>query len=185
MEKDQIHFSIDAEFHMLRHFEQSSAQSLDRIRLKYTQEQIAAEMAQAGSRFYHSFATDIPSVLDHVFEGTYIQKTGSNGNLILSVHANVNVGEHGVADMDTLTQEEKGKITFQSNRGLSLMHLELEQLPSTNSFVVVLKLEGELCHFITAFPGDEGLPLPYDSLPENFRKQCKDYWDRHVFLDKV
>jgi hypothetical protein len=43
----------------------------------------------------------------------------------------------------------------------------------------------ELKQVADAFPGDEGLPLPYDSWPEDYRKLCKDYWDRHVFLDRI
>lgn len=185
MEKNQVHISIEAEFHMLRHFEQCSAQSLDRIRVQYTQEQIAAEMAQVGSRFYHSFATDIPSILDHVFAGVFNQKTGNNGNVILSLQTDTQVGEHGVAEMDTLTQEQKDKISLQNNRGLDLMHLKVDQLPSTNAYVLILKPIENGYNFITAFPGDEGMPLPYETLPEDFRKECKAYWDRHVFLDKV
>ena len=185
MEKNQVHISIEAEFHMLRHFEQCSAQSLDRIRVQYTQEQIAAEMAQVGSRFYHSFATDIPSILDHVFAGVFNQKTGNNGNVILSLQTDIQVGEHGVAEMDTLTQEQKDKITFQTNRGLDLMHLQVDILPTSNAYVLILKPIETGYHFITAFPGDEGMPLPYETLPEDLRKECKAYWDRHVFLDKV
>ena len=129
MEKNQVHIPIEAEFHMLRHFEQCSAQSLDRIRVQYTQEQIAAEM-------------------------------------------------------DTLSQEQKDKITFQTNRGLDLMHLQVDQLPPSNAYVLILKPIETGYHFITAFPGDEGMPLPYETLPEDLRKECKAYWDRHVFLDK-
>ncbi len=170
---------------MLRHFELCSAKSLDRIRVQYTQEQIDTEMTQIGSRFYHSFATDIPSILEHVFAGVFNQKTGNNGNVILSLQTDTQVGEHGVAEMDTLTQAQKDKISLQSNRGLQLMHLEVDQLPPTNAYVLILKPIENGYNFITAFPGDEGMPLPYETLPEDFRKACKAYWDRHVFLDKI
>jgi len=185
MEKNKIYFSLEAEFHMLRHFEQCSVQSLDRIRVQYSQEQIAAEVAQVGSRFYHSFATDIPSILDHVFAGVFNQKTGNNGNVILSLQTDTQVGEHGVAEMDTLSQEHKDKITVQNNRGLDLMHLKVDQLPPTSAFVLILKPIENGYNFITAFPGDEGMPLPYETLPEAYRKQCKAYWDKHVFLDRI
>ena len=185
MEKNQINIPIEAEFHMLRHFEQCSAQSLDRILVQYNQEQIDTEMAQIGSRFYHSFATDIPSILDHVFAGDFKQKTGNNGNVILSLQTDTQVGEHGVAEMDTLTQAQKDKISLQNNRGLDLMHLQVDQLPPTNAYVLILKPIENGYNFITAFPGDEGMPLPYETLPEDFRKECKAYWDRHVFLDKI
>jgi hypothetical protein len=185
MEKNQIYIPIEAEFHMLRHFELCSAKSLDRILVQYTQEQIDTEMAQIGSRFYHSFATDIPSILDHVFAGDFKQKTGNNGNAILSLQTDTQVGEHGVAEMDTLTQAQKDKISLQNNRGLVLMHLQVDQLPSTNAYVLILKPIENGYNFITAFPGDEGMPLPYETLPEDFRKECKAYWDRHVFLDKI
>jgi hypothetical protein len=185
MEKNQVYIPIEAEFHMLRHFEQCSAQSLDRIRVQYSQEQIAAEMAQVGSRFYLSFATDIPSILDQVFAGVFHQKTGNNGNVILSIQTETQVGEHGVAEMGTLTQEQKDKISLQNNRGLDLMHLQVDQLPPTNAYVLILKPIENGYNFITAFPGDEGMPLPYETLPEDFRKECKAYWDKHVFLDKV
>jgi hypothetical protein len=184
MEKNQVFIPIEAEFHMLRHFEQCSAQSLDRIRVQYSQEQIAAEMAQVGSRFYKIFATDIPSILDNVFAGVFNQKTGNNGNVILSLQADIQVGEHGVAKMDKLTQVQKDKITFKNNRGLDLMHLQVDQLPPTNAYVLILKPIENGYNFITAFPGDEGMPLPYETLSEDYRKICKAYWDEHVFLDK-
>ena len=184
MEKNQVNIPIEAEFHMLRHFEQCSAQSLDRIRVQYSQEQIDSEMAQAGSRFYHSYATDIPSILDHVFARVFNQKTGNNGNVILSLQTDTQVGENGVAEIDTLTQDQKDKIKFQNNRGLDLMHLQVDQLPPTNAYVLILKPIENGYNFITAFPGDEGMPLPYETLPEDLRKACKAYWDKHVFLDK-
>jgi hypothetical protein len=185
MEKNQVHISIEAEFHMLRHFESFSESSLNRIKTVFTQAQIDAEINQAGSRFYQSFATDIPSILDRVFAGVFNQKTGNNGNVILSLQTDTQVGEHGVAERDTLSQEEKDKITFQNNRGLDLMHLQVDQLPPSNAYVLILKPIENGYHFITAFPGDEGMPLPYETLPEAYRKQCKAYWDRHVFLDRI
>jgi hypothetical protein len=65
------------------------------------------------------------------------------------------------------------------------MHLKVDQLPPTNTFVLILKPDGDTYRFITAFPGDEGMPLPYETLPEDLRKACKAYWDKHVFLDKI
>jgi hypothetical protein len=185
MEKNQVHISIEAEFHMLRHFESFSESSLNRIKTVFTQAQIDAEIKQAGSRFYQSFAKDISSILDQVFANNFRQKTSSNGNVILSALFAVKVGEHGVAEMDTLSQEEKDKIKFQNNRGLDLMHLQVDQLPPSNAYVLILKPIENGYHFITAFPGDEGMPLPYETLPEAYRKQCKAYWDKHVFLDKI
>ena len=105
--------------------------------------------------------------------------------MILSLQTDTQVGEHGVAEMDTLTQAQKDKISLQNNRGLDLMHLQVDQLPPTNAYVLILKPIENGYNFITAFPGDEGMPLPYETLPEDFRKECKAYWDRHVFLDKI
>ena len=139
MEKNQIHISIDAEFHMLRHFEQISEDSLTRIKTLFTQAQIESEMLQAGSRFYPSFATDIPTILDHLFSSPFTSKNGKNGNLILSIKADCSIGELGVISINLLSQDEKEKIIFQSNRGFKLMHLKVSQLPSTCEYVVILK----------------------------------------------
>ena len=184
MEKNQIHISIEAEFHMLRHFESFSEDSLNRIRSAFNNAQIEAEIAQAGSRFYSIFANDIYSLLNQLFAKQFNEILGLNGNLVLTANADLPIGEHGVVALANLSADEKSRVNLQSNRGLQLMHLAVEQLPSTNVFCVVLKQAGAVYQFVTAFPGDEGMPLPHETLPEDYRKQCKDYWDKHVFLDR-
>jgi hypothetical protein len=184
MEKDQIYYSIEAELHMLRHFETCSSQSMERLRLIYTTEQIEAEINQAGSRFYKHFANDIPSLLMNLFQKQFDINVGINGNIVLSVNSDFQVGEYSIVELSGLSEFERNSIKFQNNRGLELMHLTVEKLPSTRAFVVILKPSGESYQFITAFPGVEGMPLPYDTLPEVLRKECKKYWDRHVFLER-
>jgi hypothetical protein len=183
MEKNQVNIPIEAEFHMLRHFESFSQESLERIRSKYSSEQIDTEIEQAGSRFYRNFATDIPELLNHLSIFPYEEIVGENGNHILRFQTNQNIGEKGIAALNDISIEAQEAIVFKNNRGILLKHLQVEVLPSTNVFVIILKPEAGLLQFVTAFPGEAAMPLPFVTLEPVFRIKCQAYWNQHVFLD--
>jgi hypothetical protein len=77
----------------------------------------------------------------------------------------------------------KSTIFIKNNRGIPLKHLQVDQLPVTNTFVIILKPEVDRFQFITAFPGEAAMPLPFDSLDPKFKEMCQKYWNGHVFLE--
>ena len=190
MEINEILYGIDSQYHMLRHFESSSNELIkELINLGYTTKQIERELREPGSRFSRSFATDIPTLLEMVFINGFSTQIGSNGNIILNGSVIEKdyvsgIGTKSVVSVKDLGDLERIRIFIKKNRGVDLLHLEVDVLPSTLEFTIILKKVSSGYVFITAFPGEPAMPLPDIKMENSLFDQCRRYWDDHVFLVK-
>ena len=173
---------------MLRHFE-SLAPLLEHelLRAGYTSSLISKELNVPGSRFYQSFAVDIPTLLKQVFKGGYAESVGDNGNTVFHGQACQlefleGIGTKGVVPIEEIPLEKRSHIFTQNNRGIKLLHYHLDKLPSTWDFTLVLRRTTNGFVFITSFPGLPAMPLPSYRLAQKEYDKCKEYWDKHVFL---
>jgi len=190
MEIDEINYGIESEFHMLRHFESPSVELTQKlIDSGYSRIQMEAELNEPGSRFWRSFATDILSLLHQIFFNGFSTQIGSNGNIILngmvkSADYSGGIGTKSVISIEDIEDQNRSRIFFKKNRGIDLLHLEVEILPTTIEFTIILRKTSNNYIFITAFPGEPSMPLPTYDMSNDLRKQCQDYWATHVFLVK-
>ena len=190
MEIDEINYGIESQFHMLRHFESPSDELKQQlINSGYSMIQIESELNEPGSRFWRSFATDISSLLDKAFACGFSTQIGSNGNIILNGRAkkedySLGIGTKSVISIEDLEELNRSRIFIKKNRGTDLLHFEVETLPTTLEFTIILKKTSTSYIFITAFSGEPAMPLPSYDMPNELRKQCQDYWATHVFLVK-
>lgn len=185
-----INIGIQSQFHMLRHFEGIS----DELRVQLlisgkTQESIDSELAEPGSRFYSNFATDITTLLQRLFSDVYVEELGGNGNIVLKGAANAStfpngIGTKSVVPLEIIPIEDRDRIYYQVNRGVSLKHLKVEKLPITNEYTVILKPTDDKTLFITSFPGPPAMPLPDHQMNKDLYDKCKYFWEDHVFLVK-
>lgn len=173
---------------MLRHFE-SMPPALEQalLRAGYTSTLIAKEMNVPSSRYYKSFAVDIPTLLKQFFQSDYTEYLSDNGNTIL--HGQVcqlefkdGIGTKGVLPIEEIPVERRSQIFTQNNRGIKLLHYQLDKLPSTLDLTLVLRRTTNGFVFITSFPGIPAMPLPTHRLGQEEYQKCNEYWDSHVFL---
>lgn len=190
MENEKIVFSIQNNFHMLRHFEGISDELRQQLLLSgKSNESIERELNEPGSRFFTNFATDITTLLQRVISGTYDEELGGNGNILLKGKADTKeflngIGTLSVVPIENIPVESFGKVYYQVNRGISLRHLKVDKLPITHEYTVILKPTDDKPLFITAFPGPPAMPLPMDTMEKKLFESCKSFWDSHVFLVK-
>jgi hypothetical protein len=188
MEINQIDYTLVNQFHMLRHFQDASDELIELLKHSgYTDAGIKTELTEPGSRFYKNFADNITSLLEKIFKYGFTEKTGANGNLVLTGKAYSNdfiggVGSKSVVSIADLIESEKEKVFFKKNRDIKLMHLNVDELPTTFDYTIILKPINDRFIFITAFPGEPAMPLPDHKLESSLYEQCKQYWDNHVFL---
>ncbi|MBM3455388.1 MAG: hypothetical protein FJX80_09600 [Bacteroidetes bacterium] len=189
MVRSQIIHNLESAYHMLRHFECLPFVLEEKLITKgYSKADIKVSLEAPGSRFSLNFAQTIEDMLDRLFiDSSYKKVEGINENLL--IHAIVTpekcigeVGTCGVIAIDSLEEAMRAKIYRKKNRGVELWHLDVEKLPKTNNFTVILKPSEENFIFITAFPGPPAMPLPNHKMPLNIFKFCSKFWDSHVFL---
>lgn len=189
MVRSQIIYNLESAYHMLRHFECLPVVLEEKLIAKgYSKAELEVSLEAPGSRFSLNFAQTIEDLLDRLFfDSSYSKVEGINGNLL--IHAAVTpdkfsgkVGTCGVMAIDSLQEAMRAKIYRKKNRGVEQWHLDVEKLPKTNDFTVVLEPLKENFIFITAFPGPPAMPLPDHKMPLNIFKSCSKFWDSHVFL---
>jgi len=191
MQQSEITFRVSTQFHMLRHFESNPQILIEEVLFKgYNQKQVSDAINLPGSRFYSSFANDIPTLLEKVFTIGFEQSTGVNKNIVLSgkipeVLFPNGIGNVGVVTKKNLTHIQQEQIYSSNNRSNKLLHLNVSILPSTNEFVIVLKKTTNNYLFITGFPGSLAMPLPSSKMNPALRKLSREFWNEHVFLVKV
>jgi len=184
----QIGHNIHNTFHMLRHFETVPGETIEAlINCGYTNEDIEDELKLPGSRFFSSFADTIPALLNKVAESIYSIKQGLNDNLIINGNIPGNapsemIGTTSVTNLNNLSTKQKKSLFYKENRGVNLKHLIVDELPGTNEFSLIVKKELNNYFFITAFPGNSGLPIPDTSMNSALFKECSAFWEQQVFL---
>lgn len=190
MQQSEITFRVAAQFHMLRHFELNPPLLIEELLSKgYNQKQVTDAMNLPGSRFFSSFASEIPTLLEKVFTIGFVQSDGVNRNIVLSgkipevLYPN-GIGNVGVLAKKNLTSFQQEHIYTSNNRANKLLHLKVNNLPSTNEFVIVLKKTTNNYLFITGFPGSLAMPLPTSKMNPALRKMSREFWNEHVFLVK-
>lgn len=185
---NNIKYTLVNQLHMLRHFEGlSDALDASLLRAGYSAKGIQKELTEPGSRFFATFAQDIPALLERIFQYPLKEIPGDNGNLLLhGVAAHIEfphcIGTRAVLPLASIPPTDRNRISSRRNRGIDLLHLEVEEIPSTAEFTLVLRPTNHGHVFITAFPGPPSMPLPHHRLKKPIYEQCKAYWQNHVFL---
>ena len=183
-----IQFNSQSAFHMLRHFEGMDEQlQTNLLRAGHVEKNIQAELTLPGSRFFSNFALDIPGLLNRIcLYPSVILETGDrniqlNGQVSPADFPN-GIGTKAVLHVDELSASQRAAIFLRKNRGLDLLHLQVDKVPPTWEFTLVLRPTQQGHVFITAFPGSPALPLPQHRLGRKRQEECKAFWDKHVFL---
>ena len=183
-----IQFNIQSEFHMLRHFEildDNLQQKL--LENNFTPLQLQEELSLSGSRFFSFFATDIPQLLYKILQQPYKQSVGLNGNLIIESNFNKEqcpngIGSKAVIPLNLLSTTEQQNIYYENNRNYPIAHFLVNHLPSTQDCTLILKPITNGYLFISAFPGEQAMPIPSENMKIELFEACKDYWSKHIFL---
>jgi hypothetical protein len=188
MEKNSIKFNAATEFHMLRHFSGPKETYIKYFTsLGKSVFEIEKELNEVGSRFIPPFATNIQQIIDRVFSFGFIEELGVNGNKILKCtvskeHFPNGIGSQSVIPINSLSPIQREQIFYKENRGIKLKHLEVDEMPSTTEFCVILKPHKSEYIFITSFPGNQAMPLPNHKMEKILYEECKLFWENHVFL---
>jgi hypothetical protein len=175
---------------MIRHFENMPGGLIEEVLSKgFNQKQVKESMQMVGSRFFSSFANDIPSLLEHVFAYGFDTSIGVNGNIVLKgtvpkVAFPAGIGTLGVVPKASIPDSSQKDIYLSTTRYTRLLHLKVPSLPTTNNFVIILKKTTNHFLFITGFPGTTSMPLPSASMKPALLQECKAFWDQQVFLHK-
>lgn len=186
-----IKYTLVNQLHMLRHFEGlSDALVASLLRAGYSEKNIKKELTEPGSRFFARFAQDIPALLESIFKNPCKEIPGDNGNLLLHGVADHSefpngIGTRAVLPVAAIPPTDRDRISIRRNRGIDLLHLDVDEIPSTMEFTLVLRPTNHGHVFITAFPGPPSMPLPHHRLKNPIYAQCMAYWQNHVFLYKL
>lgn len=188
LEPTKIKYRIDNAFHMLRHFEEVDEQlHASLLKAGHVEKAIQAALTLPGSRFFANFASDIPGLLNQLFQYPFVVLETGDRNIQLNGQVSRTdfpdgIGTKGVINMDELSDAQRAGIFLKKNRGLDLLHLQVDGIPPTWEFNLVLRPTQQGHVFITAFPGPPAMPLPQRRLGRKRQEECKAFWDRHVFL---
>ena len=188
LEPKNIKYRIDNAFHMLRHFEGMEEQlRTSLLKAGYVEKAIKEALALPGSRFFTNFALDIQGLLNRICHYPFVLLETEDRNIQLNGQVPPKdfpngIGTRAVVPVDELPASERAGIFLQKNRGLDLLHLQVDKLPPTWEFTLVLRPTQQGHVFITAFPGPPALPLPQHRFSRKRYDECKAFWDAHVFL---
>jgi hypothetical protein len=188
LESKNIKYRIDNAFHMLRHFGGMDEQlQANLLRAGHVEKNIQAALTLPGSRFFSEFASDIPGLLNRVFHYPFVLLETEDRNIQLNGHVPPTdfpngIGTRAVLPVDELTASQRAGIFIRKNRGLDLLHLEVDKIPPTWEFTLVLRPTQQGHVFITAFPGSPAMPLPQHRFSRKKQEEYRAFWDMHVFL---
>lgn len=173
---------------MLRHFEGMDDQlQSSLLKAGYVEKAFRAALTLPGSRFFSNFALDIPGLLEKICHYPFIQLETGDRNIQLNGQVPPTdfpngIGTRAVLHVDELSARERAGIFLKKNRGLDLLHLQVDKIPVTWEFTLVVRPTQQGHVFITAFPGSPALPLPEHRLGRKRQEECKAFWEAHVFL---
>ena len=173
---------------MLRHFEGMDERlQTSLLKAGYVEKAFKEALGLPGSRFFANFALDIPGLLNQICHYPFVQLETEDRNIQLNGHVPPadfpdGIGTRAVVPVDDLSASERAGIFLRKNRGLDLLHLQVDKIPPTWEFTLVLRPTQQGHVFITAFPGSPAMPLPQHRFSRKKQEQYRAFWDAHVFL---
>jgi len=188
MVSEEIIYDLNAEFHMLRHWEQNDPAIIKNLlKSGYNKSVINGEMNLPGSRFFKDFATNISTLLSSIFRFNYEMRISPTGNLVLEFLFPNNIfpsgiGTNNLIKKSSLTYQEQKHIYYSTNRDFLLPHFNVKSLPASNKACLILKKAEDKYIFITSFPGENAMPIPNENMTKDLYVECEFFWNEHVFM---
>lgn len=176
-------------FHMLRHFESiHEPAQLCLLERGYKPAAINDALVLPGSRFHTSFAQDLKKLEQQMQLGikqTVHSNTGYQHWKISfdKLQFPNGIGTLGVVHLAELENFGACNLMQKINRGILMQHASVDVLPNSWEMSVVVKQQKNYYLLITAFPGLPSMPLPKPHLETEFNRDCRLYWNSHVFLE--
>lgn len=189
MDFKQLSFNDHTLFHMVRHFESLSENGIKCLLNRgYTASDIELNHTMAGSKFYSLFANDIKTLVEQCSFGTIIQcqPRKKYQEIVLRFDENLfpnGIGTVGVCNKNDLSKLKASEPILKLNRGVSVLHATVSNLPKCSELTVVVKKQSSSYFLITAFPGLPALPLPHIKMNSQELELSKQYWSEQVFLE--
>ena len=146
-------------------------------------EQINSSLSTPGSKF----SSEIISAPEDLFELIKKNKNCESRN-ISNGYASINfefdfvIGNEGIANLEQLSPEVSKGITRDDRNGIIVNVVRMRELPDTTKMEVIVNDTNEI---ITAFPGRFAPPLPYAHFRARDRERYKEFWEQHVFIERI
>ena len=100
----------------------------------------------------------------------------TDGRFRISLTFPKEIGVSCVVSVEELTEEEKDRIEIVNRQGCKVRSVKTDRIIPTKECQIILS---EDWHLITMFPGEMAPPLP--ASPDIH----DEYWDNHVFVEKI
>jgi len=186
-------FSYTQQFHILRHFKKidEGYRKVLKSLTDYTDEDINAQLAIVGSKFYSEFAQNPIQLLKKIkahqnFKTQYIINNKGDRKVI-KLFFKVEDYPEGIANdslllIDELSSENKKKLQIKDRNGFLINHIKLKIYKPSWHLNIVLSMEGKPM-IITIFPGKEAPSFPNPKTQEaSDLKESKHFWKKHAFI---
>jgi hypothetical protein len=188
---EKLVIDINTEFHLLRHFESPKDDYISRIlNAGFSIQQIEEEKQIPGSKFSKLFAQDIFELLELIKYKQVSYKSNFGSSIYLNylfspTELVSGVGTNAIVKKKSLLNIQKSKIYRLTSRGFPIQFLKVDKLPLCWNFSIVLKNLEKKFKFITAFPGDPGLPVPFEDMEKEIKQESIKFWNDHIILVKT
>jgi len=183
---------IELQFHLLRHFSRTDAVYLETFvrQSGYSKEEISAQFAFSGSKFYIDFA-DNPLKLFEIISGCLekgsFSRSESGIRNIYTFHFDRSnypdgIGSCNLVPLNELSAEEKGLMRYEKRGHLHMTIISgVQPRPAWEMHMVMIK--GITPAITTIFPGTYAPPLP-DATLQNKKEYSfnKSFWENHGLI---
>ena len=183
-------FSLERQFHCLRHFEYLGCEQLIQIATDfpgYSFEQIDKELKLIGSKFHRTFALSPINLLDELSGANSLKHMIETGQSVFQFSFDPlkfpnGIGNSAIVKISGCSDEERAQLKKIRRGQFEVWSLSVSELPPTWTMTIISRSREESCEIITLFPGEYAPKFPIKGDPNESINRL--FWEDHAFLMK-
>jgi len=184
-------FSIERQFHCLRHFPFKGHEQLRVLAVKFPTnsiEQITEQLELVGSKFSQTFATEPLEILNRLDKGIISNRSLENNKTLFQYTFSKDefpqgIGDSALRSLSKLDETEQARKYKVKRDDYEVWSCDVAELPQSNLLSIITYNQGSSFDIITLFPGDYAPAFPRglgDSEEMN-----RVFWEEHCLLTLI
>lgn len=183
-------FSLERQFHCLRHFSFEDSTQLNFLQNNfkaYQAKEIKEQLDMVGSKFNSAFADQPIKILDSLAKASFTERDIEKGKKVFQFTFPLRdfpqgIGNSALIPLTKLSAQQSATKYKVNRSNYEVWTCDVEELPVTNLLTIIAGISENTSQIVTLFPGEYAPAFPKGM--GDFEKGNRVFWEGHCLLNK-
>jgi hypothetical protein len=183
-------FSLERQFHCLRHFSFHEINQLNFLQdnfPNYHSKEIREQLDMVGSKFVPAFARQPMDILNSLKKASFTNRDIGDNKIVAQYTFSEQEFQNGIGNsalipLNKLSAQQQAAKYKVNRSNYEVWTCEVEELPTTNLLTIIALNQENTLQIVTLFPGDYAPAFPQGLGDEEEKKRV--FWEGHCLMTK-